>query len=90
MNETTLKEWGELLATAEWNLDVEIGTLVTLARSRDAAVALRAIEAIRRVMREILDQNVQRQIRRRLEIERRNRSMAGASRTHRESDPRTN
>ena len=61
-----LREWGDVLVAAGWTVDREIGTLVTLARSGDAAVALRAIEAIHCIVREVLDPEVKRVLRERL------------------------
>ena len=90
MGAHSLREWGDVLVAADWTVEREIDTLVTLARSGDAAVALRAIEALHGILREVLDPEVQQQLHRRFEIERRNRSSAAVSRLHRESDLKTN
>ncbi len=73
----TITDWSKAIEAHGWSIEIEISTLVTLARSGDAAVALWAIEAIHGIVREVLDPEVQQQLRRRLEIERRNRSLAG-------------
>ena len=62
----TLKEWGDALVGAGWTVEREIDTLVTLARSGDAAVALRAIEALHGILREVCDPEIKQQLRQRL------------------------
>ncbi len=55
-----------MLVAADWTVEREIGTLVMLARSGDVAVALRAIEALHRVLREVCDPEIKQQLRQRL------------------------
>ena len=67
----SLDQLGNVLIEAGWTVESEVRTLVRLARSGDPLVAMRAMAAINGIVREIIDPEVQRQLRIRLESVRR-------------------
>ena len=67
----SLDQLGNLLIEAGWTVESEVQTLVRLARSGDPPVAMRAMAAISGIVREILDPEVQQQLRARLDAEKR-------------------